>query len=90
MLCSSNNVNNLHINMYVKVERPEWKLTQVNTIEYDAKSCQVMRTIVNFTWVQQNILKIITSHRRDVDTVNKYVTQLQYFKYDVISSMQQS
>ena len=52
MLCFNNNGINLHLNMYAKVEIPERKLTQVNTIEYDVKSCQVILTIVNFTYVR--------------------------------------
>ena len=37
--------------MYAKVEIPDQKLKWVNTIEYDVKSCQVIKTIVNFTYV---------------------------------------
>ena len=73
--------------MYVKVEVPKQKLIKVNNIYCNAKSCQVMKTILNVTNVQQKILKILTTHRRDFDTFNYYVTQLHSFKYDVISSM---
>ena len=76
MLCFNNNGNNLHLNMYAKVERPEQKLTQVKTKEHDVKSYQVMMNIVKFTDVRLKILKILITHRRDVDTVNEYVTQL--------------
>ena len=37
-----------------------------------------MTNIVNCTDVGHKILKILTAHRRDVDTVNKYVTQLRF------------
>ena len=43
---------------------------------YDVKSSQVMTNIVNDTDVRLKILKILTTQRRDVDTVNGYVTQL--------------
>ena len=66
--------------MYAKVGKPDHKLTEVNNIKYDVKSCQVMTAIVNFTYVRLKILKLLTANRRDVDTVNGYVTQLQYFK----------
>ena len=46
-----------------------------------------MKTMVNCTYVRLKILKILTAHRRDIDIVNKYVMQLQYFKSDAISSM---
>ena len=70
-----------------RLVKPDHKLIQVNTIYYDVKSCQVITTIVNCTQVRLEILKILTSHIRDVDTVNRYVTQLQNFKERVISSM---
>ena len=66
--------------MYAKVGKPKRKLTQLNTIDYEVKLCKVVTTIVNCTYVQLKIVKILTSHRRDDDTVNGYVTQLQYVK----------
>ena len=48
-----------------------------------------MTTIVSCTYVQLKILKILTANRSDGGTVNKYVTQLQYVKQDVISSMKE-
>ena len=44
--------------MYAKVERPEQKLTQVNTIEYDVKVHQAKKTIVICTYVRLKGLKI--------------------------------
>ena len=44
-------------------------------------------TIVNCTDVRLEGLKIVTAHRRDVDTINEYVAQLQYFEQDAIISM---
>ena len=35
-------------------------------------------TIVNCTDVRRKRFKTLTNNRRDVDTVNKYVMQLQY------------
>ena len=66
--------------MYAKVGTPEQKLTKVSTIEYDLKSRQVMMNIVSFTDVGQRRLKILNTHRGDVDTVNEYVMQLQYIE----------
>ena len=43
--------------MYVKVKTPKWKLTEVNTIEYDMKLYQVKMTVL----IKE--LKIITSHK---------------------------
>ena len=60
--------------MYDKVEIPDRKLTQVNNIEYDMKLYQVKTTIVNCTYVQLKVFKIITSHKRDVGIADKYVT----------------
>ena len=37
MCCSSNNGNNLHLNMYATVGKPNRKFTWVNNIEYDVK-----------------------------------------------------
>ena len=45
MCCSSNNGNNLHLNIYAKVGKPERKCTHVNNIEYHVKSFQVVTTI---------------------------------------------
>ena len=66
--------------MYAKIGKPERRLTEVNTLDHDVKSCQVMRTIGNCSDIRLKILKILTTHKRDVDTVNKYVAHLQYFK----------
>ena len=63
MRCSRNNINNLHLNMYAKVETPERKLTQENIIQYDKKQHQVKMTIESCTYVQLKGLKILTSHR---------------------------
>ena len=60
--------------MYVKVGKSERELTKVNNIEQDVKSLQVIPTIANCTDVGLKILKILTAHRRDVDTDNVYVT----------------
>ena len=38
---TSKNKNDLHLNMYAKVERTEQKMTWVNNTEYDVKSYQV-------------------------------------------------
>ena len=62
--------------MYAKVGKPKRKLTQLSSIEYNLKSCQVKTTIGNCTDVWLKMLKILTTHRRDVDTVNQYVKQL--------------
>ena len=51
MCCSSSNGNNLHLNMNAKVGKHEQELTWVNTIEYDAKSFQAMKTMVNCTYL---------------------------------------
>ena len=80
MCCSSNNGNNLHLNMYAKVGKPERKLIWVNTIDYDAKIFQAMKTMLNFIDKRLKRFKILTAHRIDVDKFNEYVTQLQYFK----------
>ena len=53
MWCLSIKGSNLHLNMYYKVEGPRRKLTQVNTIEYDFKSFQIIMNEVNFTYVQK-------------------------------------
>ena len=45
MLCLGNNGNNLQLNIYAKVERPERKLIQVNTIEYVVKYYQLKPAI---------------------------------------------
>ena len=66
--------------MYAKVGKPEQKSTKVSTIEYDLKSRQVMMNIVSFTDVGLRRLKILNTHRGDVDTVNEYVMQLQYIE----------
>ena len=66
--------------MYAQFGKPERKLTSVNTIEYDMKSCQVMTTIVNCTDAQIKILKILTPHKVDVDTVNEYATRIQFLR----------
>ena len=76
MLCSIDEGNNTHLNMYANDERTDQKLTQVNTIDHDVKSRQVMTTIVNCTDVQLKILRTMAAHRRDVDTVNQYLTKL--------------
>ena len=76
MCCSINNDNNLHLKIYGKVERPKQKLTQVNTIKYDLNLFKGMITIVSCTDIQIKILKILTTHRRYVDIVNEYVTQI--------------
>ena len=65
-----NNANNVHLNIYDKVERPEQKFTGVNTIEYDIKQYQVKNNIVNYTYVQLKILKIPTTHRREFGRAN--------------------
>ena len=44
-----NDGNYIHLNMYAKVVKPERKFTEVNTIENDVKSYQVIKTIVNCT-----------------------------------------
>ena len=59
MLCLNNNGNNLNLNMYARVEIPERKLTEVNNIEYDVKSCQFIMIIVNCTDVQLKRLENI-------------------------------
>ena len=66
MFCLSNHENNLHINMYAKVDIHKRKLTQINTIKYDVKSYEVKMTILNFTYVQLKGLKILPTHRRDI------------------------
>ena len=71
-----NNWNDLHLNMYAKVEGTERTLTWANTIEYDFKSFQIITNILNCTDVQIKGLKILTAHRRDVDISNKYVMQI--------------
>ena len=76
MLWSRNQGNNLHLNMYAKVEMHGRKLTEVNNIEYYLKSCQVITDKVNCIYVQLKGLKILTAHRIDVYISNKYVTQL--------------
>ena len=60
---------------------------QVDTIYYDDKSCQAMTNMVNCTEVRLKRLRIFTARRIYVDTFNKYVTKLQYFKQEAISSM---
>ena len=47
-----------------------------------------MTIIANCTYVRLKRLKILTAHRRDVDPVNQYGTQLRYFILYTISSMQ--
>ena len=64
--------------MYAKVERTERKFTYINTIYYEFKLCHIIVTIVNCSDVQQKILEISTTHRRDVDKANKYVMQLKF------------
>ena len=66
--------------MNAKVGKPEQKSTKVSTIQYDLKSRQVMMNIVSFTYVGLRRLKILNTHRGDVDTVNEYVMQLQYIE----------
>ena len=46
-----------------------------------------MITMVYCTDVRFKRLGILTDHRREVDTFNKYLTYLQIFKEDRISSM---
>ena len=62
--------------MYAKVERPERKLTGVNTIGYDMKLLQVKITMVKFTDVQLKRFRITTTQIRDVGISDKYVTEL--------------
>ena len=69
-----NNINNLHLKMYAKVEIPDLKLTQVNTIEYDTKSQQVKTTIINCTDAKLKGLRILTANRREFGISDKYVT----------------
>ena len=38
-----------------------------------------MTTVVICTDVRLKIVKILTAHRRDVNTFNEFVTQLKYF-----------
>ena len=66
--------------MYAKVGKLKRILKEINTIEYDMKSCQVMTTIVNCTDAQIKILKILTPHKVDVDTVNEYATRIQFLR----------
>ena len=61
-----NNRNNLYLNMYSTVERPERKLTNVYTIEYDMKLYHLKTAIVNGTYLWLKGLKVLTAHRRDV------------------------
>ena len=49
MVCPINNRNNLKLNMYTKNERLKRKLTQINTIEYGVKLCQVIMDVINCT-----------------------------------------
>ena len=51
----------------------------VNTIDYDVKSRQYKITVVNCTEVRLQILKVSTSHRRDVGIADMYVMRLQIF-----------
>ena len=51
MCCLSNNRNNLDLNMYAPVERPERKLTYVYTIEYDVKLYHGRTAILNGTYL---------------------------------------
>ena len=44
-----------------------------------------MTSIGNCTYKRLKILRVLTAHRRDVDKLNMYVTQLKYFKSDAIS-----
>ena len=76
MCCSIHNVNNIHLKMYDKVEIPKQKLIQVNTIYYDMKQYQFKTNMVNFTYVQLKIFKILTVHRIYVGIADKYVTKL--------------
>ena len=62
MCYPSNNRNNIHLNMYAKVEIPDRKFTQVDTIECDVKSFQVITAKLNCTDVQLNVFKILTAH----------------------------
>ena len=39
-----------------------------------------MKTTEKSSYVQFKWLKILITHRIDVDTINAYVTQIQYFK----------
>ena len=76
MLCFNNNGNNLHLNMYAKVEIPERKLTQVNTIEYDMKSYRFKTAIVNFTYVRLKGLEFQPFTEGGVGLTKTTVTQV--------------
>ena len=63
--------------MYAKVENPDWEL--INIDKYYRVWCEIMPSYDNKSKLYRlmtKILKILTSHRRDVDITNKYVTQL--------------
>ena len=79
MRCLTSNENSLHLKHVRQGQKPERKLTQVNTIQYDMKSHQVKMTIENCTDLRLKGLKISTTNRRDVGIANKYVTQLENF-----------
>ena len=66
--------------MFAKVEKYERKFTEVNAVDYDVKSCRSMTATLSCTDVRLKIFRILIAHKRDLDTVNDYVTQIQYFK----------
>ena len=76
MCCSINTGNHIHLYMHAKVERPDQKFTEINTIVYDIKYNQLKMTIEKCTYIRQKILKILTNQKRDIGIDNKYVTQL--------------
>ena len=58
MLCLRNNRNNLHLKQVFPVQNI-WEENDMGiNIEYDVKSCQVQKSMVNCTGVQLKVLKI--------------------------------
>ena len=76
----SNNGNILHLKQVLPGGKSWAENDTGNTIAYDVKSRQFKTTIVNYTGLRLNGLKISTAQRRDVGKTDKYVTQILNFK----------
>ena len=86
MWCLTSKRNNPHLKQVLPSLNNQSGIDLGNTTEYDVKSNQVKKTIVNDTDVQLKLWKIWTSHIRYVERSNMKVTYI-FFKWDTITLM---
>ena len=76
MFCLTNDRNNIRFKKVLPDRKTRTEIDICNTIDYDVKSYQVNKYILNCTYLRLKELKNLTTHRRYVGIYNMNVMQI--------------